>query len=223
MIAEIVGPAGAGKTTILHALAQRSSAIGDSYALPLRQIIPSFLWHTVQSLPSHIPGRRNKQRLSQDSLMTMAYLERLRRIISRSNTHESEVIFFDQGPLYSLTYLRGFGFEGIRSQSLDQWWEKMLLSWSTLIDIVFWLDADDDVLLSRINIRRKWHRAREMSRPEAREFLARYRRTYEQVIDGITSQGHTRVIRLHTDQESIEQVVSRILDVLDSRQSICQS
>jgi len=205
MIAEIVGPAGAGKTTILHALAQRSSAIGDSYALPLRQIIPSFLWHTVQSLPSHIPGRRNKQRLSQDSLMTMAYLERLRRIISRSNTHESEVIFFDQGPLYSLTYLRGFGFEGIRSQSLDQWWEKM------------------HVLLSRINIRRKWHRAREMSRPEAREFLARYRRTYEQVIDGITSQGHTRVIRLHTDQESIEQVVSRILDVLNSRQSICQS
>jgi len=89
------------------------------------------------------------------------------------------------------------------------------------MDAVFWVDAEDDVLLNRITSRQTWHRAKDMPELEAYEFLTRYRRTYERILDGMTSQSHTQLLKFHTDRDSVEQIVSRILDVLEPRQSLC--
>lgn len=215
MIAEIVGPAGAGKSTITMALSQRNPAIRCDYRLRWRQFIPIFCCKIILSLPVYLRKYRDKGHVLWLALRRMAYLERLHSVLSRHRSNNDTVFLLDQGPVHRLAHLHEFGFNGIRNQSLELWWTRMLDDWASTLDLIFWVDAQDEVLLERILTRSKWHRVKDLSEQEAREFLAIYREAYRGVISGLTSDGGPKVLSFSTDQESLDQIVNKILNVLD--------
>lgn len=145
MIAEIVGPAGAGKSTITQILSQRSPAIRGGFCLRRIQFMPTFLGRAILSLPRYLHRPGGERQVSWEVLMVMVYLEKLHRVLSRYRSNDSTIFFLDQGPVYSLVYLREFGFEDVGDQKLELWWEHMLNIWASTLDIIFWLDAQDTV------------------------------------------------------------------------------
>lgn len=224
MIAEIVGLAGAGKSTIAQNLSQRNPAIRCSFSLRPIQFIPAFLGRAILSLPGYLWRYRSGKQASWEALMVMVYLERLYRILSRYGSDDSTVFLLDQGPVFLLTYLHDFGFQGVRDQKLEAWWMRMLDSWAPILNVIFWIDAPDAVLLERIHHRGgTWHRVEDMSEQETHEFFARYRRTYRQVISRLTSDGSPKVLRFSTDEEPLDQVVNEIMDTLEPGWSECQT
>jgi shikimate kinase len=221
MIAEIVGLAGAGKSTISQTLSQRNPAVSCGFHLQPVQFIPAFLVRAILSFPSYLYRYRNGNQLSWTALRVMVYLEELHRVLSRFKWDDSKIFFLDQGPVYCLAYLRVFGFEGIRDQNLELWWEQMLRKWVSILDVIFWIDARDAVLLERIQRRSAWHRVKDMSEQKAREFLARYREVYWHIISRLTFEGGPKGIGFLTDMESVDQIVNKIVDVLESREGRC--
>jgi adenylate kinase family enzyme len=215
MITEIVGLAGAGKSTISQTLSQRDPAVWCSFHLQPMQFIPAFLVRAGLSLPSYLRRCRDGNQISWEALMVMVYLEKLHRALSRYKANDSTILFLDQGPVYCLAYLREFGFEGVRDQNLELWWMHMLSEWASTLDVIFWIDAQDTVLLERIHHRSRWHRVKDMSEQKARQFLARYRGTYRQVVSRLTSEGGPRVFRFFTDEEPVDQIVDEIVGVLE--------
>lgn len=214
MIAEIVGPAGAGKTTIARALSQRNSAIRCDFDIRFRQFLPAFCARAASLLPAKLLRYRKIDSAYWSALLRLAYLDKLYSVLSRHNSIDGEIFFLDQAPVYWLTYLWEFGSAGHKDQSLDQWWIRSLRDWAAILDVIIWVDARDEILLQRICDRQKWHGVKNLSEKEAREFLVRHRKAYWHVISMLTSDGGPRVLSFSTDQEPSDWIEERILDVL---------
>ena len=92
----------------------------------------------------------------------------------------------------------------------------MLKRWADIMYMVVWLDAPDVVLLERIYTRDRWHIIKEKSGKEAYEFLARYRKSYEQTITRLTSSRGPIILRFDTHQKSVDQIAEKILAAVNS-------
>ena len=137
----------------------------------------------------------------------------------KKKAHNQSDFLLDQGPIFLLTYLRLFGFSGVEDELLRQWWSQKLDDWASILDTIFWLDAQDDVLLERIHHRDRWHIIKTMSDDEAVNFLARYREVFWQIIPEICSRGEMKIIRFSSDHDSLTQIVGQILDAFEGAQS----
>lgn len=141
-------------------------------------------------------------------LQALTYLRTLPRFLE--DRPEERIVVFDQGPIYLLT----------RPQLLDKrlarWWAPTFATWSSLLNVVVWLDAPDAVLIERINTRSKVHRVKH-SRPElAVEFLARSRAGYDEAIGRLGEQGSgPTILRFDTGRRSAEAVVDEVVATLD--------
>jgi adenylate kinase family enzyme len=215
-IAEIVGLAGVGKTTLSLALSQRDQTIHGSFALHPLAFMPTYLVRAILSLPGRLSRHHDKQQISWETLRIMVYLEKLYRVLSRYKPGDSAIFVLDQGPVFLLAYLQQFGFEGIGDgdRNLELWRRSMIDKWASVLDYVFWIEAPDIVLLERILHRERWHRIKDMSEQEARVFLERYRETYDWVIPQFTSKGRTQVISFSSDEEPVDRIVDKIVGIL---------
>ena len=89
--------------------------------------------------------------------------------------------------------------------------------WAATLDVIIWLDAPDALLAHRI-------RSREGSHPRAHlpddllyEFFAQWRAGYQHVISELTANHGPQVIKLATDQESMDQIADKVLIGLNGR------
>lgn len=123
---------------------------------------------------------------------------------------------FDQGPIFRLALLREFGPELTKSLAFEKWWESALLRWAAALDCVVLLDAPDEVLMTRVQVRDHTHVFRGMPVPGARVFLARYRAAYEQIMRKMADAGGPRVLRFDTSREPVDRIVDRILSALET-------
>jgi hypothetical protein len=181
-ILEVVGPAGAGKTTIVRALL--SEHRGLTGRPPVRRLgnVPLIAREGIAFLPwlfrCCMPGPRVP---SPGHVKRMVYLQVLAEVLHAPVPAGVQALVFDQGPVFLLAGLRDV-FEGAASPRLSRWWASGLHRWAALLDGVIWLDAPDAVLVRRINARDKGHSLRGRTTREASIALARARETYESVL-----------------------------------------
>ena len=213
MITEIVGPAGAGKSTIAMALLQHNPAILGKPHLRWIKYYPAFYSKVVQSLPIYLRQYRGRGQVLRQTLGHMVYLEKLQRLLKYQSSDDT-IFFLDQGPVFRLARLHMSDF-AFRDQSFESWWTRMLNAWACTLDAIFWVDAQDEVLLERILTRSKWHEIKDLPKQQAREFLTSYRKAYQKVISGLTSDDGPEVLFFSTDHEPLEQITTRILNTLD--------
>jgi shikimate kinase len=215
MIAELVGLAGSGKSTIATTISQQNSTIETGYLLRWRYVLPSYYLKAVLTIPAYLSHYRGRGGMLLKTLKWMTYIESLRHSLSR--IPPDKTILLDQGPVHWFTFLNGFAPGCIQDEWLMRWWQPSLRTWTSTLDMIFYLHCDDSVLIDRIRSRNKMHRIKNMSDQDAREFIGRYRRAYQDVISRLTVRNGPRVYHLFTDQERPEQIVARIISELSGK------
>lgn len=211
---ELVGPAGAGKTTLSQVLVQCSEKIevGAEISLRNKEHLLVFLQNFHSVLPILMARNGSGRSFTWDEVKAMAYLKGWPRVLRQQVARSNIIVLLDQGPIFKLATLYAFGPERLRSQAFKKWWNDMFEEWATLLDMVVWLDAPNSVLEKRINFRNQRHLVKGKTEPEAREFLDRYRTSYEQMLVKLTANGGPTLFQFDTSQTSIEQIAENVLD-----------
>ena len=213
IIVEMVGPAGAGKTTLSRHLTQRSDKfqIGAEIELRTMKYIPVFLYGLLMSLPVILYQRWKGRCFTWDEIKALAYLRDWNRVLHQPRGNIGRVILLDHGPVFKLATLNEFGPERLKAEGFDYWWNDMIERWASALDIVIWLDAPDAVLESRINSRTQRHLVKGKTEYEISQFLARYRRSYERILSRLTANEGPALFRYDTSRTNIEQIADEIL------------
>jgi deoxyadenosine/deoxycytidine kinase len=215
IVVELIGPAGAGKTTLLNALNQCNQNIQPGIDLSETRKIAHFFHNTLDMLPTYLLRYRDSRWFSRREIRTMVYLKAWLYELRKRPFNLDHAIILDHGPIYRLALMREFGPEITKSQIYKTWWSKLLEEWIAALDVIVWLDAPNSILLERIHARDRWHIIKGKSDPEAFDFLTHHRTFLEQIIAESTRDRRARLLCFDTNQESINQMVEKILDTFE--------
>lgn len=191
-IVELVGPAGAGKTTLARALV--AAGVRPGAPPPRRAYAVALVTGAVRLLPALVEHRGSSRWFGRGELRSIAYLDAWHRQVRRGR----EVILFDQGPVYRLAFLKEFGPDLVASRSFTTWWSAALERWAQTLDLVVLLDAPDEVLIDRVNERGRSHAIKEADDRAARDFLARYRSAFDEVVGAMAVLGGPEIVVFDT-------------------------
>jgi broad-specificity NMP kinase len=212
LLVELAGPAGVGKSTLARALMGRGGiAKGAIWGLP----VLSLLGNGVRLLPSLLAACRRSRSLLWDEARHIVRLATLRQMLTTAEPSGSGIVIFDEGPIFALAWLRGFGHEMLRSEALETWWRATLRDWAAVMDVVVVVEANDAVLASRIRSRPHTHEVKEFSDPEIVAWMARFRAALNWVLTGLSAEGGPVVLRVTTDRELPEMLADRVGAALD--------
>ena len=218
LIIELIGPAGAGKTTLSRALKRRSERIQIGAEIELRKIkyIPVFVRNALLLLPIILYRWHYSRWFTWEEIKYLIYLRGWPRVLKQQAAQGGDAILLDHGPVFKLATLNGFGPVRLQTKGLGSGWNDMFRQWASIVDIVIWLDAPDPILEKRINSRNQRHAVKGRSEFEVLNFLARYRASYEQILAKWATYGKPILLKFDTSQTTIEQVADEVLRTINS-------
>jgi shikimate kinase len=208
-VAEIIGPAGAGKTTLSHLLrAGADVRTGLSlWRLPKALLAMSAL----SSVPTFLALCRSPTRLGWEDIKLVIQLNALRMLLKRESSKGYQALVLDEGTVFALAKLHAFGDEQVETGNADFWMREPFSSLAPMLDAVIWLDAPDAVLARRIRERKKPHSVKHGSDAEIQEHLGRYRESFELVVAELEKRNGLKVLRFRTDEESLADIAAKVL------------
>ena len=212
LVAELVGPAGVGKSALSERLGQRADVMRASiWNLPRGR----WLLNAVRSLPTLLAVGVRTRPFPWEDLRHLIRLRTLRQVLARGPAQHVPLVVLDEGPVFALAWLRMFGHQRRRSDALAPWRQQALEQWAAALDLVVLVNAPDAVLVERIRARAKPHRVKHSTDEEIGAFLAAYRGAFEEVITGLTAQSGVQVVTLDSDDEALDRTVARLLELLE--------
>lgn len=215
MIVEIVGAAGAGKSSLARYLQQQNPDVKLVQKLTFGRL------EYYSFLLSHIPGllRMLFQHSWPGGWLTWQEINRLLYLQAMSMRLQQlaqrwPLLVLDQGPLYYLAEFYEFGPVQLTSPEFSDWWKTTLQEWAKVLDLVVWLDAPDQALIPRIWAHHQGHPIKSYSGQEAEIYLQRYRRAHHAIVALLSVYGQTEVLRLQTHQLSIAEAADKVNQLL---------
>jgi hypothetical protein len=208
LLVELVGPAGCGKSTVARALAAQDRTTWTSiWGQPkLRHVVSGLL-----VAPTCLALCRRSHSLVLTECGQLIRLKSLQQAVRSVGLANQRLVVLDEGPVFSLAWLLGFGHESLR-RNMGPWWRAAVHQWAETLDAVVILDAPDATLARRIRMREEQHQMKDGTNHEIRDFLARWRSAFEHVLAAFAS---TRrgppVLRLSTEHEPADRIASRLL------------
>ena len=211
LIAEIIGPAGSGKSSLSLLLRKADNVrTGLSvWRLPFTLLATS----AFLSLPHLVVLCRRRRGRSWENLKLVIQHNALLRLISRESAKGYEALVLDEGTIFALAKLRAFATEvgATDSDDSDTRMNNLFDGQASLLNAVIWLDASDDVLARRIRERDKPHRVKNGSDAEIQNHLARYRDSFEQVVSELSKRNGLKVLKFSTDTVPLEEIAATVL------------
>ncbi len=203
-VVEIVGPAGAGKSTLAGTLPScdpRMAPHTGVWRLPRRDLLAA----AARLLPTALAAALGGAPLKPAEIAQMMRIDALRRVLARARAAEGpgRVLVMDEGPVFAFSWLDVFyGRNG--DPGWATWRRRALEAWAGALDGVIRLDADDAVLARRINERAKEHMVKGLPPQDIAEFTARFRRAFDRVLGELVPAG-VAVVGLRTDDGAPEE------------------
>ena len=221
-IVEIVGPAGAGKSTLFKALQKIEPRIIGEEPPPLwnRSYVQFYLRNMGRLFPLlvHLPHREFKT-FSRRILVYMIFLTGWHDLLNKKAELVKNVILLDQGPIFMMAYSSIFGPINSQYSRFYEWRTKADYLWANTLNTIIYLDTSNETLISR-NRCRQDHAIKHISGKsdaEARDFLERYRNVYKQIINRFTtSNDQLRVLWIDTEENSMAMTIDRVISEIDS-------
>lgn len=215
-IVEIIGPAGAGKTTLCNMLSRYGSDIRLGNFPDVRKVTNAlfFILYGTRLIPALIDiSRHYGGRLSRREFAWLAILNGWSNVLQRELKRNNDIILLDQGPVYLLTETSEFGPEYLRRKTAAKLlWQDLYSRWADVLDVVVWLDAADTDLTERIRRREKGHPVKDRSIETTFEFLVCYRRAYERTISRLlANHPGLKILRFDTSRTSPQEIASQLL------------
>ena len=214
MIVELVGVAGAGKTTVLNAIRQRDQTIRPWRRFERLRSLPMSIRHMVALVPTALELLRKSPRSCWACTKHLVRLRTLHTMLARETTTAHRAIILDEGPVYSLCRLRLLQQASLGNTHLPSGWRTTLAQWPGSLDVVIWLDAPDPVLMQRIRSRAKAHDVKQGTDREVFGFLERWRCTYREILAHLPAAGPVKMVEVDTARESAGQAASSVLAVV---------
>lgn len=217
-VVEIVGPAGAGKSTLCQALASASEAIQVARFPDVRSIAdaPFFAQHVLRTaFRFGFLSTQGSRRLSRREFAWLSILDGWPKVLKQELRNDQGVTLLDQGPVYLLTEIRETGPEHLRNQASDPTWQGLYANWARTLDAVVYLDAPDTVLAGRIRGREKGHIVKEAESSAVIRFLEQFRASYNCTLAMLTAHNPAlRILPFDTSRETTDDVVHSLLPLL---------
>jgi hypothetical protein len=214
-VVEIVGPAGAGKTTLYQMLDCRPEFVRLGNFPDVRKTAdaPFYILNGLQLIPRLLPLYRSDSRqLTRREFAWMTILYGWPALLGRESNDDEKVIVLDQGPVYLLAEMRVFGPEYLRHKPAERLWQDLFRRWVETLDVIVWLDAADEVLLDRIRTRLQEHVVKDQPVTVVYEFLERYRAEYELILAVLTAKkASLKILRFDTERQQPRDILEQFL------------
>ncbi len=209
---ELVGPAGAGKSSIGAELATRHTgriAPGGLWGLPRLGLLRhacALLPAGTRGIPSHRPHA------VADTLLHLARVRTLHGLV-HADPPTGALRLLDEGPVFGLAWLRMRRAGLVHGGPLEAAWRDAAVHWAHTLDAIFWLDAPDAVLARRIRERPKPHMMKGAHAGEVAAFAASFRAALDAVIEAMGADA-PRLVRISTALGTPQAAAARIAAVL---------
>lgn len=216
VVVELVGPAGAGKTTLAQGVSAADSTVRSGlslWGLPRRRLMQS----AIALLPTILGAGINRSPLSAGEIAQMVRLGALRRVVEAEAVRH-RVIILDEGPVFALSWLEVF-FSRKGDHVPASWRRRVIAEWATLLDVVVFIDASDITLANRIREREKPHMVKHLPDAEIFGFAAGFRRAFERAIGELSQAGHVVVDTLSTESDPVDENTARLMARLTKRRN----
>ena len=214
-IIEIVGPAGAGKTTLYRSLERYTESIRLENFPDVHRLTdaPFYILHGLRSIPSLFRLYHfNSRQLTRREFAWMTILNGWSALLHKQSNDTDKIIILDQGPVYLLTEMRLFGPEYLTQKTAESLWQDLYSSWAGTLDMVIWLDAADDILLDRIRNRQQEHIVKLQPANVVYEYLNRYRMEYKFILSALTTHNPgLELLQVDTGRQQTPNIVNRFL------------
>ena len=196
-LVELVGPAGAGKSTLARAF--RSGDQGEWRRLSIWGLpFPLLMTSAVTLVPTVLRALFGGKPLRPAEIAQMIRLGALQLAVERIAGDATRWIVLDEGPVFGLTWLDVF-YARNGDPGWSEWRRQTVTAWAERLDAVVRLDAADPVLAHRIRARLQTHMIKDRSDEEIFDFLGRFRRAYDRVLAELAAGGRPVVMHLQTD------------------------
>ncbi len=211
-VIELVGPAGAGKSTAVMALRARDARVRTDLALWGQP--PALLLRTALRV-----ARRLNRWLSAPwgahepaALAQMVRTDALRDAVDMAAVPGTPPVIMDEGPVFALTWLEVF--HGHHDRAVARWRRQALADWAARLNCVVVFDAPDAVLAQRIRERAKPHLVKAWPDRAVVDFIGRFRHAFDRVLGELQAEEPVAVEVLDTTEMGPQQSADRILTLL---------
>lgn len=216
VVVELVGPAGAGKTTLAAGVSTADATVRSGlslWGLPRRRLMRS----AIALLPTILGATFNHTTLRAGELAQMIRLGALRSVVEDEAANH-RVIILDEGPVFALSWLDVF-FSRNGDRVPAAWRRRVVAEWARLLDVVVFIDASDITLANRIRTREKPHMVKGLPDEEIFGFSAGFRRAFERAIGELSEAGHIVVDTLKTDTGPVDENTAQLMTKLQKRRN----
>jgi adenylate kinase family enzyme len=216
LIVELVGPPGAGKTSLAAVLLKRNSKIRVDLPPDFRRIrhIPFFARSLLLLLPTllHLYHNREGEWLTPRDMALMTIVREWPRVLERPVSVNKTIVVLEEGAICLLAKLHGFGSSLLRSESAQEWWIHMYQEWAETLDVVIQLDTPISTLVERIRSRKQQYEFQEMSDEEAFKYLTLIQIAQEHVLSALTAGARSpKLLVFNTVEKSSEQICEEVV------------